>query len=499
MKPIGVTKKSTPNKLRPKRRRANLLPEKDGKKMSMVAFQLTKAHTWEELVDVIEGLEYESLSLDALEALAKPNGACQDIMRFKTKVLNWRPAGKQTGPFTDADFKMLTSAELMVFHLGKIEDLSQRTRSMLYCKSFDENLKPLDANLNVLIRACREVMTSKRLPTIMHYVLMLTNHLNQGGRNANISGIRLSGLGKLCITKSAKGQTLLHFMIDKLFIKSPDLLMLEADFPSLAAASILSSTTMRSERDTISNGFKNLVLTMEDAADNEDDTYETKFSDFRDRAEVLVDALEEKYDEAMRVYKEACEYLAEDPIKLTFEAYFKLLRSFVDTFRGQRSHAEKLRERNAKRRLKEEAKKKKEEEENEAAQTSSASRTKRVSTSNQLQLSGKMPGPAKSSTELLRERRKRMSTSTDTYSKHNKGRTVLKGNIVAMRVGNQRHDDYETDHRAKPLQSSPSRGLEPVSETVSVDNVHNLSSSSSSNSIDSSDESSESSISDSDE
>ena len=100
---------------------------------------------------------------------------------------------------------------------------------MLYCKSFDENLKPLDTNLNLLMRACREVLSSDVYQKSC-YILMLTNHLNQGGRNANISGIRLSGLGKICVTKSGKGQTLLHFMIDKLFVKSPTLLALRMIF-----------------------------------------------------------------------------------------------------------------------------------------------------------------------------------------------------------------------------------------------------------------------------
>ena len=86
--------------------------------MSMVAFQLTKSHNWNELANIIEDLEYESLSIEAREALAKPNGACQDILRYKRKVLDWKPPGKSEGPTSVADFKMMTSAELMVFHLA---------------------------------------------------------------------------------------------------------------------------------------------------------------------------------------------------------------------------------------------------------------------------------------------------------------------------------------------------------------------------------------------
>ena len=65
---------------------------------------------------------------------------------------------------------------------------------------------------------------------------MLANHLNSGSRSANMAGIRLSGLSKLSATKSAKGQTLLHFMIDKLHTKKVSLLAIEDDFPSLVEA-----------------------------------------------------------------------------------------------------------------------------------------------------------------------------------------------------------------------------------------------------------------------
>ena len=152
-----------------KKVKADLLPEKEGKKMSFVAFTLTKQHTWEDLADIIEELDIDAVPLDALEAL---KGICPLITRFKKKVLDWKvdlPDGTKVEPSTEAHFKMMTSAELMVFHLGKVEGLEKAAESMLFVKSFDEQLKPLDKSLNKLIHACKEVTASVRLEPILRY------------------------------------------------------------------------------------------------------------------------------------------------------------------------------------------------------------------------------------------------------------------------------------------------------------------------------------------
>ena len=165
-------------------------------------------------------------------------------------------------------------------------------------------------------------------------VLMCANHLNAGQRNANVNGIKLSGLKKLSSTKSRKGHTILHFMIDRLFTKDPGLLDLGEDFPSLKQVCVLSSIVMKNDRTELENGLAKLTKTMEEAAMNGDDLFMEKFTDFKDRADVLTEALCDKFDSAMHSYDDACEYLAEDPKNMKHEDFFKLLKGFLDTFKA---------------------------------------------------------------------------------------------------------------------------------------------------------------------
>jgi len=159
-------KKTTDNKpKKAKVKKANLLPEKEGKKMNMVAFKLTKQYSWEQYADIIEDLDVEAVPLESLESLVN---VCPLIKQFQQKVLNWKPDGK-VGPTTEEHFKLMNSAELMVFHLAQVEGYKKCLESMLFVKSFDEQIKPLDKSLNRLLKACKEILASDRLPKILQY------------------------------------------------------------------------------------------------------------------------------------------------------------------------------------------------------------------------------------------------------------------------------------------------------------------------------------------
>lgn len=245
---------------------------------------------------------------------------------------------------------------------------------------------------------------------------MLANHLNSGSRSANMAGIRLSGLSKLSATKSAKGQTLLHFMIDKLHTKKVSLLAIEDDFPSLVEACVLSSTTMRQDKTNLKIGLEKLIRTMEDADMNGNDIYMEKFAGVKDRFEVLTEAVCDKYDQAQSLYGEACEYMAEDPTKMSHEDFFKLLRAFIDTFKSTRKRAEDVRVRNAKLKKKEEAKRRKEEAKAARGGSRVPPKKKKIISAND----------SKTKNELLMERRKRMSVTQDIV-RSRPHRKVLRG------------------------------------------------------------------------
>ena len=91
------------------------------------------------------------------------------------------------------------------------------------------------------MEASREVARSRRLRKLLELVLALGNYMNRGARG-NASGFRLASLNRLADTKSssAKGTTLLHYLVQIVEKKFKDILLLEEDLPHIKEASKVS-------------------------------------------------------------------------------------------------------------------------------------------------------------------------------------------------------------------------------------------------------------------
>ena len=161
--------------------------------------------------------------------------------------------------------KFFSKSEQMVYYLTKVKQFPLRIKLMVYKLQFEDIITPLQENLRLLSKANGEVLASTRFPKIMNLTLMLANHLNAGGRNANMQGIRLSGLQKLTMTKSSKGVSLLQFLIDRLHLKDPDVLELENDYPAINKAKVLSSITMNADMKQLKTGLDSMIKAIDGA------------------------------------------------------------------------------------------------------------------------------------------------------------------------------------------------------------------------------------------
>ena len=158
--------KTGTGKKKAKPTKANLITDKkESDKMGFVAFALKKQGEWNDIADLIADLDVDALPLEFVEALV---GICGLILKYKKIVLSWKP-DKINPPTTPEHFKMLSNAETMVYYLGDIDGLKEAAESMLFVKSFDEQYKPLDKSLNILMSASKEVLDSDRLPKILQY------------------------------------------------------------------------------------------------------------------------------------------------------------------------------------------------------------------------------------------------------------------------------------------------------------------------------------------
>jgi hypothetical protein len=320
--PKRVTKKEKKNK-------ANILPQKENQNISMAVFKISKALSYEDLVENVKFLNAAGIGGDILEILKK---LIQPINSFKANVLAWRPEGKsKTYELTPTDMKMMTPAEQLIWHLAPVPQLPLRINCMHFVATYKEIVGPLKQNSEVLAGASQAVLNSARLPKVMEYILILANFLNKGGQHENLSGIKLSGLSRVTMTKSNKGINLLQFLVTKLDTKDPDLLLLKDDFVSIKDATLLSNSTMNTERKQLTAGIKQLKQAIESGNKRNDSVWEDELGAVVEKADMVIERLEDSLAEADKVFKDACKYLAEHPAP-TYENFFGMLRDFVDLF-----------------------------------------------------------------------------------------------------------------------------------------------------------------------
>ena len=103
------------------------------------------------------------------------------------------------------------------------------------------------------------------------------------------------------------------------------------------------------------DGVQALKRSIKSANDRNDHVWEDALGPFCSKIELVVDDVEEKYQNSEEIFGKACKYLAEDPKKIQYEKFFSTLKGFVDLF-NKAIEAVDLR------RKKEEAKAKREEE-----------------------------------------------------------------------------------------------------------------------------------------
>ena len=120
---------------------------------------------------------------------------------------------------------------------SRITHYEARLKSLFYKKRFGERLAELRPRVAAVVEASKELQRSRRLRKLLELVLAFGNYMNRGQRG-NAQGFRLESLRRIGDTKSStrKHVTLLHYIVELLETKFPDVLRLGEDLGSVRDA-----------------------------------------------------------------------------------------------------------------------------------------------------------------------------------------------------------------------------------------------------------------------
>lgn len=229
----------------------------------------------------------------------------------------------------------LTEAEQFAATVADIKRLTPRLRSLAFREHYREIISELKPDIVSGTAACEEVKSSGKLAKILELLLLLGNYMNTGSNNAGAYGFEISFLTKLTATKDLENkQTLLHYLVDTIETKFPDVLNFAEEMPHIDRAARVSMENLQKSLKKMENDIRALETDLNNSRvqQNPDDLFNENMSSFAKEAREQCDLLHSMFRKMEALYGELAEYYVFDPHKYTLEEFFSDIKTFKDSF-----------------------------------------------------------------------------------------------------------------------------------------------------------------------
>ncbi|CAB3233745.1 unnamed protein product [Arctia plantaginis] len=247
----------------------------------------------------------------------------------------------------------LTEAEQFSATVADIKRLVPRLRSLAFREHYAEMISEVKPDIVSGTAACEEVKSSEKFAKILELLLLLGNYMNAGSNNAGAYGFEISFLTKLTATKDLENkQTLLHYLVETIENKFPEVLTFAEEMPHIDRAARVSLENLQKALKKMENDIKSLEMDLNNSRVQQcpDDLFHESMSSFAIEAREQCDLLHSMFRKMDALYNELAEYYVFDPHKYTLEEFFSDIKTFKDSFvaaHGEVSGAREARERAA--------------------------------------------------------------------------------------------------------------------------------------------------------
>ncbi|KAL0858771.1 hypothetical protein ABMA27_011242 [Loxostege sticticalis] len=229
----------------------------------------------------------------------------------------------------------LVPAEQFAATVADIKRLVPRLRSMAFKEHYAEIISEVKPDIVSGTAACEEVKSSGKFAKILELLLLLGNYMNTGSNNAGAYGFEISFLTKLTSTKDLENkQTLLHYLVETIENKFPDVLTFAEEMPHIDRAARVSMENLQKSLKKMENDIRALETDLNNSRvpQSPEDTFHEKMTPFAKEAREQCDLLHSMYRKMEALYGELAEYYVFDPHKYTLEEFFSDIKTFKDSF-----------------------------------------------------------------------------------------------------------------------------------------------------------------------
>ncbi|KAL1117746.1 hypothetical protein AAG570_004061 [Ranatra chinensis] len=221
-------------------------------------------------------------------------------------LIMYLPRADQLKKFSElkVDYKELTEAEQFAYTISEIKRLLPRLKSMSFKLHQPEMVQDIKPDIVAATAACEEVKQSKKFARILE----------------------LSG------TKDMQNKiTLMHFLVDTIEQKFPELLTFADEMAHIDRAARVSRDNLKKALDTMEVNVKNLETDLNNnrTPQNEDDKF---IESFAAEARQQLGVLKNMFKKMETLYEGLGVYYAFDVKKYAVEEFFTDLKVFKDSF-----------------------------------------------------------------------------------------------------------------------------------------------------------------------
>lgn len=240
----------------------------------------------------------------------------------------------------------MVDAEEFLTKLCDINRLVQRLQCIKFKIRFNNMVANIKPDIEVGTAACKEIVTSDKLAKVLKIILSVGNFMN-GSKNGHATGFELSFLAKLTEIKGTDNkQTLLHFLVETIDKKYPELLSFGDEIISISGAASIKVNNIKETIEEIAASSKILreELECDNVTRSSDDKFVDVMSPFSLHCHGQLQLLAHTMDQMQNDYKEVGQYFAFNVDKYPLEQCFSDLKIFNDLFTQTHAKIVKMKE-----------------------------------------------------------------------------------------------------------------------------------------------------------
>jgi len=236
---------------------------------------------------------------------------------------------------------------------------------MSFKLQFSEMVQDIKPDIVAAAAACEEIKSSKKFAQILELILLVGNYMNTGSKNGQAFGFEISFLPKLTSTKDVENKlTLLHYLVETIESKFPELLTFSEDLAHVDKAARVSVETIQKSLRQMDANINNLETDLKNTKQpqEDDDKFSEVMGTFSKEARSQHQIMDSMFKNMESLYADVSEFYSFDKQKYSLEEFFTDIKTFKDAFLQAQIDNVKLRETEEKVRRAREAREKAEQE-----------------------------------------------------------------------------------------------------------------------------------------